>query len=252
VASAQRLRIGHVPIDALTFEQALDGIVALASHGHGGYVVTPNIDHVVLADSNGAFREAYEKASLSLVDGMPLLWASRLLGTPLPQKISGADLVEPLMQRAAKEGLRVYLLGAGPGVAQKAGEVLQARYRVNIVGCDAPMLSLSPDAAETREALERLKAARPHLVLVALGAPKQEILMCRFKDAYAPAVALGIGASLDFIAGTVPRAPKWMSENGLEWAYRLSREPKRLWRRYLVNDPKFVAILAKTVARSRR
>jgi N-acetylglucosaminyldiphosphoundecaprenol N-acetyl-beta-D-mannosaminyltransferase len=251
-SSAQRLRIGEVPIDVLTFEQALDAIVALATHGRGGYVVTPNIDHVVLADSNLDFRDAYEKASLSLVDGMPLLWASRLLGVPLPQKISGADLVEPLMQRAAKEGLRVYLLGAGPGVAQKAGEVLHARYGVNIVGFDAPMLSLSPDASETHDALERVRAARPHLLLVAFGAPKQEILMSRFRDVYAPAVALGIGASLDFIAGTVQRAPKWMSNNGLEWAYRLTREPKRLWRRYLVNDPKFVAILAKTVARSRR
>jgi N-acetylglucosaminyldiphosphoundecaprenol N-acetyl-beta-D-mannosaminyltransferase len=249
--SSQRLQIGQIGIDVLTFAQALDAVIALATHGNGGYVVTPNIDHIVLADSDADFREAYTQAALSLVDGMPLLWASRLLGTPLPAKISGADLIEPLMERAAKEGLRVYLLGAGPGVAEKAGEVLHARHGVNIVGFDAPMLSTEPGAKETAAAFERVRAARPHLVLVALGAPKQEILMWRFRAAYAPAVALGIGAGLDFIAGAVQRAPAWMSNNGLEWAYRLSREPKRLWRRYLVNDPKFIAILARSVARSR-
>jgi N-acetylglucosaminyldiphosphoundecaprenol N-acetyl-beta-D-mannosaminyltransferase len=251
VAAAQRLRIGEIPIDVLTFPQALDAIVGRAANGEGGYVVTPNIDHVVIAESNPDFREAYAQAALSLVDGMPLLWASRLLGTPLPQKISGADLIAPLMERAGKEGLRVYLLGAGPGVAEKAGEALHVKYGVHIVGCDAPMLSLSPGEGETAQALERVRAARPHLLLVALGAPKQEIFMCRFRAQYAPAVALGIGAGLDFIAGTVQRAPEWMSNNGLEWAYRLSREPKRLWRRYLMNDPKFLAILARSVARAR-
>jgi N-acetylglucosaminyldiphosphoundecaprenol N-acetyl-beta-D-mannosaminyltransferase len=251
-SSVDRLRIGEVPIDVLSFDQALDAIVSLATSGRGGYVVTPNIDHVVLAESHAEFREAYQGASLSLVDGMPLLWASRLLGVRLPQKISGADLVEPLMRRSCVEGLRVYLLGAGPGVAMKAGEVLHARHGVDIVGCDGPQLSLARDAADTDAALARVRAARPHLLLLALGAPKQEILMRRFREAYAPAVALGIGASLDFIAGTVRRAPAWLSRAGLEWAWRLSREPKRLWRRYLLNDPKFIAILARSVIRRRR
>jgi N-acetylglucosaminyldiphosphoundecaprenol N-acetyl-beta-D-mannosaminyltransferase len=248
---AQRLRIGEIAIDVVTFSEAIDAILALAVSGQGGYVVTPNIDHVVLAEKNLEFREAYEKASLSLVDGQPLVWVSRLLGAQLPEKISGADLIEPLMERAGHEGLRVYLLGAGPGVAEKAGAVLHEKYGVNIVGCDAPMLSVTPGAEETAAALGRVRAARPHLVLVAMGAPKQEILMWRFREAYAPAVALGIGAGLDFIAGTVARAPTWISKNGLEWAYRLSREPERLWRRYLVNDPQFVLILARSMARAR-
>lgn len=246
---SQRLRMGDIAIDVISFAQAVDAIVALATSGAGGYVVTPNIDHVVLANQNPDFREAYEKASLSLVDGQPLVWASHLLGVPLPEKISGADLIMPLMERAGRDGLRVYLLGAGPGVAEKAGAVLHEKYGVNIVGCDAPMLSQNPNDGETAAALQRVRDARPHLVLVAMGAPKQEILMCRFKEAYAPAVALGIGAGLDFIAGTVQRAPEWMSKNGLEWAYRLSREPKRLWRRYLINDPKFLVILARSLAR---
>ena len=126
---------------------------------------------------------------------------------------------------------------------------LHERYGVNVVGWDSPMLSASPTEEELEGPLEKVREARPHLLLVAMGAPKQEIVMHRFEKAYAPAVALGIGATLDFIAGTVQRAPEWMQKNGLEWAYRLSREPKRLWRRYLVDDPKFLLILAKTMAR---
>ncbi len=245
----KRLRLGEVPIDVLTFAGALEAIGELVEEKKGGYVVTPNIDHVVLADSNDAFRASYQDAALSLVDGQPLVWASRLLGEQLPEKISGADLILPLMEMAAKRKWRVYFMGAGPGVAEKAAEEVHQRYGTNVVGCDAPKVSVDPAASENASAIEKIQKAKPDVVLVALGAPKQEIWMHRCMPQYAPAVALGIGAGLDFIAGTVKRAPLWMSKNGLEWAYRLSREPKRMWRRYLVNDPKFLLILARTMQR---
>lgn len=236
-----------MPIDVLTFDAALEAIGQLVAEKKGGYVVTPNIDHVVLADSNEAFKASYQDASLSLVDGQPLVWASRLLGEQLPEKISGADLILPLMDMAAKRKWRVYFMGAGPGVAEKAAEEVRLRYGTNIVGCDAPKVSVDPDASENAEAIAKIRKAKPDVVLVALGAPKQEIWMHRCMPQYAPAIALGIGAGLDFIAGTVKRAPPWMSKNGLEWAYRLSREPRRMWRRYLINDPKFLLILARTL-----
>jgi N-acetylglucosaminyldiphosphoundecaprenol N-acetyl-beta-D-mannosaminyltransferase len=245
----QRIIIGQVPIDVVTFPQALDAVVGLVRRGTGGFVVTPNIDHVVLAEENPGFAAAYAAAQLSLADGQPLVWVSGAVGQQLPDKISGSDFVEPLMERAAREGLRVYLLGAGDGVAQKAAQVLKLRYGTQVVGFDAPKLSATPDLAGSQAVLEKLRAARPDLVLVALGAPKQELWMHACVQGYAPAVALGIGASLDFIAGTVPRAPAWMARAGLEWAYRLSREPRRLWRRYLVQDPKFLLILARTLSR---
>jgi N-acetylglucosaminyldiphosphoundecaprenol N-acetyl-beta-D-mannosaminyltransferase len=245
----KRLKLGSIPIDVLTFAAALEAIDALVTAQRGGFVVTPNIDHVVLADENSAFREAYTDASLSLVDGQPLVWASRMLGAQLPEKISGADLILPLMERAALKRWRVYLMGAGPGVAEMAADEFRKRFGTQVVGCDAPRVSVDPGAADNAAALEKIKVARPDVVLVALGAPKQEIWMHRCLSQYAPAVALGIGAGLDFIAGTVKRAPQWMSQAGLEWAYRLTREPKRLWRRYLVNDPKFLLILARTLQR---
>ena len=244
-----RLKLGEVPIDVLTLAGALEAIDGLVAAGRGGYVVTPNIDHVVLADDNVAFRDSYTNASLSLVDGQPLVWASRMLGHRLPEKISGADLILPLMERATQKNWRVYFMGAGPGVAQKAADEVHRRYGTNVVGCDSPKVSVDPAASQNAEAIEKIKAAKPDIVLVALGAPKQEIWMHRCAAQYAPAVAFGIGAGLDFIAGTVKRAPKWMSNNGLEWAYRLTREPKRMWRRYLVNDPRFLLILARTMKR---
>ncbi|MBX7097205.1 MAG: WecB/TagA/CpsF family glycosyltransferase [Myxococcaceae bacterium] len=245
----RRLVIGQVPIDVITFDGALDAIEALVEAKAGGYVVTPNIDHVVLAESNTAFRDAYQGAALSLVDGQPLVWVSKQVGERLPDKISGSDLIWPLLERAAKKQWRVYFLGAGPGVAEKAAQVVRERYGTNVVGCDSPMVPKDAQPEAMKAVFDKLKAAKPDVVLFALGAPKQEVLMHRCMALYAPAVGLGIGAGLDFIAGTVARAPVWMQRAGLEWAYRLSREPKRLWRRYLVDDPKFLVILARTLRR---
>jgi N-acetylglucosaminyldiphosphoundecaprenol N-acetyl-beta-D-mannosaminyltransferase len=236
-----RLRIGQVCLDPLTFAEAIDEIERLVKEGNGGAVFTPNVDHVVMADRDANLRQAYQAAGLCLADGKPLVWASRLLGWPLPEKVSGADLIVPLVERAAARGWRVYLLGAGPGVAEKAAELLRLRYGIDVVGTDAPIVQA--DGASAEGVVARIRTAQPHLVLVALGAPKQELFIHRAVDDLRPAVALGIGAGLDFFTGTVKRAPRWMSEAGMEWLYRLGQEPRRLWRRYLINDPWFLATL---------
>lgn len=247
-----RVRIGNVPIDRVTFEGALDEILAMVARGEGGTVVTPNVDHVVLAHENAAFARAYERASLSLVDGMPVLWASRLLGEPLPEKISGSDLVLPLLARAEKKRLRVFFFGGAPGSAEKAREAVKSRFpELVVAGIASPMVRLEDPEDFHAAMADAIKQASPDLVLLGLGAPKQELFAERIRDRVAPAVLLSVGASIDFLAGTVPRAPEWMSSRGLEWLYRLTREPKRLWRRYLLRDPKFLAIVARQRA-SRR
>jgi N-acetylglucosaminyldiphosphoundecaprenol N-acetyl-beta-D-mannosaminyltransferase len=247
-ASRPRVRIGRLTVDAVTLAGALEAIEALVSSRTGGMVVTPNVDHVVIADRRDDFRDAYAAAALSLADGKPIVWASRLLGAPLPEKVSGSDLVLPLMERAAARGWRVFLLGAGPGVAAAAAERLRRDLGVNVVGTAAPFVRAAPGEADPEgdAAVEAVGAARPDIVLVAFGAPKQELWMHLRRDALAPAVLLGIGASLDFVAGHVRRAPRWVSQAGLEWLWRLLREPRRLWRRYLVDDPRFAAILWRT------
>jgi N-acetylglucosaminyldiphosphoundecaprenol N-acetyl-beta-D-mannosaminyltransferase len=243
-----RVWIGEVPIDPLTFDEALDAIDRLVTAREGGTVFTPNVDHVVMADHDEAFRAAYRDVSLSLVDGMPVLWASRLLGRALPEKVSGSDLVPRLVERAASRGWRVYLLGGAEGSAAIAARALES-HGVEVAGFSAPRVPVSASPAAHAELADAIAKTEPDLVLVGLGAPKQELFATAVRDRLRPAVLLGVGASIDFLAGAVPRAPAWVSQNGLEWLYRLGREPRRLWRRYLLRDPQFFALILRQLIR---
>ena len=242
-----RVRIGRLWIDALTFAGTLERIEALVDAGEGGAVFTPNVDHVVTAEEDPAFLAAYEAASLVVPDGQPLLWASRLLGARLPEKVSGSDLVWPLMEMAARRRWRVYVLGGAPGVADAAAARFERELGVVIAGVDCPEVALAPPPDPDDPVVERVRRAAPHLLLVALGSPKQERWMHRNAERLGPAVKLGIGATLDFVTGRVRRAPRWMSRSGLEWLHRLSQEPWRLAHRYLVKDPRFALIVARTL-----
>ena len=250
--SHTRVRIGELEVDSVTFEQALERIAELVDGRDGGAVFTPNVDHVVKAESDVEFRRAYSRASLCLADGVPILWAARLLGSPLPAKVSGSDLVLPLARLAAERRWRVYLLGGGPGVANEAGAKLSRELGVDVVGTDSPVVREDGTVEEAELTLGRLGATKPQLVLVALGAPKQERFIDRYGDRIGPAVAMGVGGSLDFVVGRVRRAPAWMSRAGLEWLYRLGQEPRRMWRRYLIEDPRFVAIVLQARRSERR
>jgi N-acetylglucosaminyldiphosphoundecaprenol N-acetyl-beta-D-mannosaminyltransferase len=251
VPARRRVKIGSVSIDALVLSEAIDAIEGLVTRGKGGMVFTPNVDHIVIAEEDALFRAAYAQADLALVDGTPVVWAARLLGSPLPQKISGSDLIRPLAERAAVRGWRLYFLGGHPGVADEAKAILEREYPgLRVVGTSAPMIDLSRDISEQRDTIEAIREVRPDLLFLALGAPKQEIFAHRIREMVGPVVMLGIGASLDFVTGKARRSPPWMSAVGLEWIYRLAQEPDRLWRRYLLRDPKFLPILFQE-ARSR-
>ncbi|ACG74085.1 glycosyl transferase, WecB/TagA/CpsF family [Anaeromyxobacter sp. K] len=241
----RRVRVGQLWLDALTAAEALDRVEALVAAGLGGSVFTPNVDHVVTAEDDCAFRAAYAAASLSLADGQALVWATRLLGTPVPEKVSGSDLVWPLMERAAAARWGVYLLGGAPGAAEAAATRLERELGVRIVGVDAPRIAVDGDATEPA-VLERVRRSGAHVVVVGLGAPKQERFIHRAAEQLGPAVAFGLGASIDFLAGRVRRAPGWISRAGLEWMFRLVQEPRRLAHRYLVKDPRFLGVLART------
>jgi N-acetylglucosaminyldiphosphoundecaprenol N-acetyl-beta-D-mannosaminyltransferase len=248
----RRVRVGAVDIDAVSLAEAIDAVDELVARRRGGMIFTPNVDHIVVADEDPLFREAYREADLSLVDGMPVMWAARALGTPLPEKVSGSDLVRPLAARAAERGWGIYLLGGRPGVASKAKEVLEREFPgLRILRVSSPSIDLSESLSSQGEILADIQAVRPDLLLLALGAPKQEIWGHRIREAVSPAVILGVGASLDFIAGDTKRAPRWISNAGFEWLYRLAREPGRLWRRYLLRDPKFLGIVVRQALEGR-
>jgi N-acetylglucosaminyldiphosphoundecaprenol N-acetyl-beta-D-mannosaminyltransferase len=237
-------------VDAVRAAEALGAVEALVAAGQGGAVFTPNVDHVVVADQLPAFGDAYARAELSICDGQPLRWASPLVGLRLPERVPGSDLLVPLMTLAAKRGWRVYLLGGGPGVVEEASERLRRELGVTVVGVSAPRIGLTPDAEEDA-LVARVAATRPDLVITCLGAPKGELWIDRVRDRLRPAVAIQLGASLDFYLGRVRRAPAWMQRSGLEWLYRLLQEPRRLAYRYLVQDPRFVVILLRTLLQPR-
>jgi N-acetylglucosaminyldiphosphoundecaprenol N-acetyl-beta-D-mannosaminyltransferase len=238
----KRVPLGTIYAHSVTSDQALDVVEELVTTEQGGFVVTPNVDHVVQAEHDDALRAAYGAASLSLVDGQPLMWLSKMMGDPLPEKISGSDFVPRVVARAADRRWRLFFLGAAPGVGAKAADVLRNAHPGLHIDVHSPTFGFERDPAESREVLHMVREAQPHVLVLALGCPKQELLMYRWKEELGATVAIGAGATLDFIAGNVSRSPAWMSDVGLEWLYRLAREPRRLGHRYLVRDPEIVRI----------
>jgi N-acetylglucosaminyldiphosphoundecaprenol N-acetyl-beta-D-mannosaminyltransferase len=252
VTARHPLFLGPVRIDSVTRDEALGSIEALVSSRGGGAVFTPNVDHVMIAHEDFRMRAAYARVDLSIADGMPIVWVSRLLGAPLPERVAGSDLVPLLLERAALRGWRVYFLGGAPGVAERARDkVLERLPELLVVGVDSPRFDPAEPWERQAAVVERVRAAAADVVLVAFGAPKQEAWIDCARDELDSVVFMGVGATLDFLAGDVPRSPEWMARSGLEWVYRLSREPKRLWQRYLLRDPKFLMVLARAV-RERR
>ena len=221
-----------VPFDNLTVAQALGRIDEMIQSGRPHYVVTANLDFCVQAFDDVELRRILFDAHLVLCDGTPLVWASRLFGNPLPERVAGADLVPKLIERAAREGHRVFFLGGAPEVAREAVARLQALHpNLTIAGHYSPpyrpLLDMDHD-----EIAARIRAARPDLLLVSFGCPKAEKWIAMHYRALGVPVTIGVGATIDFLAGRVPRAPGWMQRSGLEWIFRLAQEPRRLYSRY--------------------
>jgi N-acetylglucosaminyldiphosphoundecaprenol N-acetyl-beta-D-mannosaminyltransferase len=214
-----------------TVEQLLEWC-AQPSRGACRYVVTPNVDHAVLFQSRDDLRRAYADASLVLADGTPIVLASRLLGRQLPERVAGSDLV-PRLFESSKHSLRVFLLGAAPGVAERAAGRIGVRWNnVQVVGTYSPPPGFEHDDAENARILAAIAAAAPDLLIVGLGAPKQELWVHRHRHRLRAKVALCAGATIDFLAGHRRRSPVWMRRVGLEWLHRVCSEPRRLAVRY--------------------
>ena len=223
-------------IDRLTMQAAVDRLLDwVQTPGEGcRYVVTPNVDHAVLFQQHAGLRAAYADAGLVLADGMPVVWASRLVGRPLPERVTGSDLVPNLFTAAQqRQGLRVFLLGAAPGVGERAATKIAERWpAVRVLDTYSPRLGFERDPVENAEILARIARAKPDVLVVGLGAPKQELWVHAHRQQIAAPVALCVGATLDFLAGERLRAPAWMRKTGLEWIHRLAGEPRRLASRY--------------------
>lgn len=191
-------------------------------------------------------KRVYENASLILTDGKPLIWISNWYKTPIKEKISGSDLFPPVCELAAKKGYTMYLLGAAEGVADKAAKNLMDKYKgLNIVGTYSPPFGFEKDKVELKKIERQIQEVHPDILIVGLGCPKQEKYMYHHCKELDVPISFGLGASIDFEAGNIKRAPRWMSEHGLEWLYRITQDPKRLAKRYLVDDMKIISIARK-------
>ncbi|HYE03610.1 MAG TPA: WecB/TagA/CpsF family glycosyltransferase [Phycisphaerales bacterium] len=233
-----------VRLDALTVEGAAERVCASLGARVGGWVITPNLDILRRLVRDQEFADLCAPATMRLADGMPLVWAARLRGTPLPGRAAGSDLIWPLCRRAAREGRSVFLLGGNPGTAEAAAARLRGECPgLPIAGTECPPLGFEHDLRYVEDLLDRVAAARPDIVLVALGSPKQERLISRLRERLPGAWLLGIGVTFSFVTGEIRRAPAWMRRIGLEWVHRLAQEPGRLARRYLVDGVPFAARL---------
>lgn len=210
------------------------------------YVVTPNVDHIVKLQSHPEMQAAYRDAALIVADGWPLVAASRWLGCPLPERVAGSDLVPSLLAAGqAIANFRVFLLGAAAGVGPRAAECIRSRWPgVNVCGVASPRFGFDSDPTESKEVIEIVNAASPHLLVVGLGAPRQEIWLRRYSSQLNARVAIAAGATIDFLAGVQRRAPSWVQSVHMEWLFRLMTDPRRLAGRYardIVVFPRLVA-----------
>ncbi|GAA4202874.1 hypothetical protein GCM10022252_59680 [Streptosporangium oxazolinicum] len=233
----RRVRVAGVAIDPMTESEVVDHVVAALKRGEGGHLVTPNVDISRTVARDPRARRFVERADLAVADGMPLVWAARLLGTPLPGRVTGADLIWSLSEAAAFYRHPVYLLGGPRGTAAQAARELVDRHpKLVIAGVGTPPYGFEDDPESYARVRDAVIAAAPRLVFVGLGFPRQERLIASLRRDLPGTWFVGCGSAIAFAAGTVRRAPAWMRRGGLEWIFRLTREPGRLARRYLVDD----------------
>ena len=236
----------NTDIDNLTMEETLNEIDKLIQKKNCSYVVTPNVDHIVRLEKDEELQKVYKNASLILTDGKPLIWISKWYKTPIKEKISGSDLFPRVCQLAANKNYTMYLLGAAEGVADTAARNLMKKYPgLNIVGTYSPPFGFEKNEQEMNKIKTQIQDVHPDILIVGLGCPKQEKFMYYHCKELGVPISFGLGASIDFEAGNIKRAPKWMSNHGLEWLYRFSKEPKRLFKRYFVDDLKIISVARK-------
>jgi N-acetylglucosaminyldiphosphoundecaprenol N-acetyl-beta-D-mannosaminyltransferase len=236
-----RVKILNVPIENLSQLEFLEQFKS-------GIVFTPNVDHLIKLQRDREFFNSYQLANYKLCDSKILFYISRLLGTPIKEKISGSDLFPAFYEyHKNNEDIKIFLLGAREGVALKAQANINAKVGRNIViGSHSPSFGFEKDEEECAKIIEIINQSGATVLAVGVGAPKQENFICKYKDQLPNIkIFLAIGATIDFEAGNLQRAPKWLSEIGLEWLYRLLAEPKRLWKRYLVHSPSFFWLILK-------
>jgi N-acetylglucosaminyldiphosphoundecaprenol N-acetyl-beta-D-mannosaminyltransferase len=244
------VRVWGVPLARWTLTDTVAAIGGLIEAGRPTYFITANTHYLMLTEENPDLDAINARAAFIVADGAPLIWASRWQGSPLPERVAGSDLIFVLSAEAARKGYRLFFLGGAEGVAEEAARQLGLRYPgLQVVGTECP--PFRELTAEEQEALEvRIRSARPDILFVAFGQPKGERWIDQHFEKLRVPVSVQVGASLEFAAGRIRRAPRWMQKSGLEWAFRLRLEPRRLFGRYARNAWFIVRMIARDLGLS--
>lgn len=233
-------------INNVTMPETIAAIEQMIGADKKSYVVAINVDVVMKIEEDSYLKKVVDNADMVLVDGKPLVWISKLHGKPLKAKISGSDLVPLLCEVAAEKGYRIFIIGGKDGIAEQAKEKLENRLpKIKIVGTYAPPFGFEKNESELEKINQMISEAHPDLLIACFGCPKQEKWIYENIEKYNAKVSVCAGATVDFLAGNVKRAPRWMSDHGLEWFYRFTQEPKRMFKRYFVDDTKIVKLIFK-------
>jgi len=251
--SLEAVRLGATEVHRATIGEAVGAVMGLAARGEPALVVTPNVDHLVLLERDAGFADAYRRASLRVADGAPLVLLARLLKTPIPERIAGIDLTVAVLAAAEAAGRSVFFFGGAPAVSARAVEVLRDSFpALRVAGAAAPSVDLETVGSDEADALGEIRRTRPDLLLIFLGAPKQERWFWARQTLLPPVVGLAVGGTVDLLGGAKRRAPRWMQRAGLEWTWRMAQDPARLAHRYLVQDRAFFGIAARQLIARRR
>lgn len=229
--------------DSVTLEQAAEYLSSKGREILPILVFTPNVDHIVLLNSNMEFKEAYQNAGFICADGMPLVWFSALIGKKLPERVTGVDLLSSLVFKASKKGLKIYFMGGKAEVTPIAVANLKKNFPDFVLaGISTPSPGFENSKEENEILVNDINQSSPDILFVALGAPKQEIWCFRNRDKLRVGVIVAVGGAFDLLGGSIQRAPDFVQKLGFEWLWRLLHEPTRLWKRYLVRDWAFLGI----------
>ena len=241
-----RIDFLNIKLDNLTMDETIQRIDDLIHECNPSYVVTPNLDHIVTLEKDVEFKELYDNANLIVADGKPLIWISKFLKNPIKEKISGSDLFPKICELAVQRKYTIFIIGAAEGIADKAARNLEKKYPgIKFIGTYSPSYEFEQNQNELKKMKNLVLEAKPDILAIALGSPKGEKFIYKHLLEYNVPLSISIGATIDFEAGNIKRAPKWMSNMGLEWLFRITQDPKRLIKRYWKDAISILPIIKK-------
>jgi N-acetylglucosaminyldiphosphoundecaprenol N-acetyl-beta-D-mannosaminyltransferase len=247
-----KVNILGIGVHAINMQQALDQMTCWIEQKRPNYIIVCPVYTIMAARRDPILHTTVQQAGLVTPDGMPLVFISRWLGYKHVTRVYGPDLLLAFSQLSAEKGYRNYYFGGVEGVPEKLADSLTSRFQgLQVVGTYSP--PFRPLTAEEEQiTVERINAAKPDIVWVCLGSPKQDLWVAKFRDRLDAPILIGVGAAFDFLSGRKPQAPRWMQRSALEWLFRLLTEPRRLWRRYLINNPLFMLLVTLQFLKIRR